>query len=408
VKIAFVSVHTCPMAELGQKDTGGMNVYLRETAKDLGRRGICVDVFTRVHNTTDPMIVPLGENARVIHLRAGEPDTPKDEIYGHLPEFTRALEEFVDTFDLDYDLAHSHYWLSGPPTLALCEPREIPAVASLHSLGKKQQLVHAAEPESEERLDIETRIVQSADRLVAASPDEQEQLVRLYCAEPDETRVVPCGYNEKIFYPRNQEAARKELGLQGPKIVLFVGRMTRLKGIDILLRAVAAMDGKQGVETVIIGGNQNDAELEHLQKLARELEIEARLRFQGAVPQSTLPLYYSAADVCVVPSYYETFGLVALEAMACGTPVVAARVGGLRATVADGKTGYLVPWHCPGPYAQRLETILGNDVLRASLGKAAVESVQGLTWSFAADNLLDVYGQMLGRKKELIQLIPCA
>ena len=175
-----------------------------------------------------------------------------------------------------------------------------------------------------------------------------------------------------------------------------------------LLKAAAAIEERDGLQVVIIGGAQNDAELARLQRLARDLRIESNLLWAGSVPQASLPLYYSAADVCVVPSYYETFGLVAVEAMACGTPVIAARVGGLKATIVDGKTGYLVPWHCPEPYAERLEMVLGNDILRASLARAAHESVQGLTWSNVADHLLDVYGLALGQSRIALELVPCA
>ena len=378
MKLAFLSVHTCPLTELGQRETGGMNVYLRETAREFGRRGICVDVYTRRHNAGEPMIVRLGENARVIHLGAGNGSEPKHTLFEHLPEFSRELHEFAETFDLEYDLAHSHYWLSGPVALGLKERWNVPAVASFHSLGKMQHLVQAGEPESKHRLPTESQVVREADRLIAGSPDERDQLLRLYQAPPERTHIVPCGFDHEMFRPLDPELARRQLGLNGSKIVLFVGRLTRLKGVDILLRAVAAIEERAGLQIVIIGGGREDSEVGMLRRLATDLGIERQLLFVGSVPQSTLPLYYSAADVCVVPSYYETFGLVAVEAMACGTPVVAARVGGLRATIVDGKTGYLVPWHCPEPYAERLETLLGNDLLRASLGKAALESVQGL------------------------------
>ncbi len=408
MRIAFVSVHTCPLAELGQNDTGGMNVYLRETARELGRRGICMDVYTRRHDPDEPMIVSLGENARVIHLAAGPPDEPKRALFDHLPEFAQNLYDFIETFGLEYDLAHGHYWLSGPMALGLKERLHIPAVSSFHSLGKVQQLVQAGETDSEHRIKTECRVVAEADWLIAGSPDEREQLVRHYQASPEKTHVVPCGFDHQMFRPMNKTEARRALGLDGSKIVLFVGRMTRLKGVDILLRAVAAMEEREGLKIVIIGGGQGDAEVSILRDLGLELGIEKHLLFLGSVPQENLPMYYSAADVCVVPSYYETFGLVAVEAMACGTPVVAARVGGLRATIADGKTGYLVPWHCPEPYAERLETILGNDVLRASFGKAALESVEGLTWPFVVDSLLDVYGEALGVPRWALQLVPCA
>ena len=398
MKVALVSVHTCPLAPLGQKDTGGMNVYLRETALEMGRRGICVDVFTRRHDPEEPAIVNLASNVRVIHIDAGHWEEPKEGLYRYLPDFQRRMEGFLDAEDLHYDVLHSHYWLSGPVALGLKQTRAIPVVATMHSLGEVQRRVRLAQ-DARERVATEMRIVHEVDQMVAGSPDEREQLLRLYDASPLNTHVVPCGYDSNLFYPRDKADSRTELNLTGSRIILFVGRMDRIKGVDIVLRAAADLEDRDGLQVVMIGGSTDDSEVGRLKTLARKLGIGRHLVFPGAVRQDILPGYYSAADVCIVPSYYETFGLVAVEAMACGTPVIAARVGGLQATIVDGRSGYLVPWHCPEPYAERLETILGNESLRAAFGKAARESVVNLTWSNAVDNLLDVYGLAMGQSK---------
>ena len=408
MRAAFVSVHGCPVARLGEKDTGGMNVFLRETAKELGRRGVGVDIYTRAHDPNDPQVVELGENARVIHLAAGPLSETKRSLHQRLPEFTKNLHEFVEANHLRYDLVHGHYWLSGPVALSLRGRWRVPLVASFHTLGMVQRLVRAGEPDSEHRIATEQAVVRSADRLVLASPQEREQLIRLYGADPDRAHVVPCGYDRDLFKPMEKARARRELGLHEDKIVLFVGRMERIKGLDVLLRAVAALEESESVRMVIVGGSEGDAELARLRRLAMELGVLDRLLFVGPVPQSTLPLYYNAADVCVAPSFYETFGMVALEAMACGTPVIAARVGGLQATIADGKTGFLVPWHCPEPYTERLEVILGNDLLRENLGRAARDSVGGLDWASVADRLLEVYDRALGGRLDALQSAGCA
>ena len=412
MKVAFVSVHTCPLAALGQKDTGGMNVYLRETALEMGRRGICVDIYTRRHDPEEAEVIPLLEggrltgNVRVIHVDAGAWDEPKERLYAYLPEFRRNMERFMDREGLRYDVLHSHYWLSGPVSLGLKESRGIPVVATMHSLGEVQRRVRLAQ-DARERVETERLIVHAADQVVAGSPDERDQLLRLYDAPVGTTTVVPCGYDDELFRPYDKQASRRDLGLTGSRIILFVGRMDRIKGIDIVLRASAALDNKDGLQIVMIGGAADDAEVGRMRRLARSLGIENNLLFPGAVRQDILPHYYSAADVCIVPSYYETFGLVAVEAMACGTPVIAARVGGLQATIMDGRTGYLVPWHCPEPYAERLETILGNDALRASFGRAALESVAELTWSNAVDKLVDVYRTAMGTPATSFHLAPC-
>ena len=409
MRIAFISVHGCPVARLGQKDAGGMNVFLREAAKELGRRGVCVDIFTRSHDPNDPPTIDLGGGARVIHLDAGPLEEAKKDLYGRIPAFTQSLLDYVAANPISYDLVHSHYWLSGPTALELGKRWGVPVVSSFHTLGEVQRLVRSGTGggDAEQRLATEHEIAAKADTLVTASPHEREQLIRLYRADPGKTHVVPCGFDRGVFKPIGRAEARRELGLHADKIILFVGRMEPIKGIDVLLRAAAAMEGGSDYRIVIIGGSEDDAEQQRLGAMARGLGIEKRLIFAGTVEQRRLPLYYSAADVCVAPSFYETFGLVPLEAMACGTPVIAARVGGLQATIIDGKTGYLVPWHCPEPYAERLDLMLGNDLLRESLGRAAYEAAQNWTWSMVADRLEEAYDQALGGTLHLMQAVLC-
>ncbi len=408
MRIAFISVHGCPLARLGERDTGGMNVFLREAARELGRRGVCVDIFTRAHDPNDPQIVSLGDNTRIFHLSAGSLDEEKRALYRWLPEFSDRLDDFVERQGLHYDLVHSHYWLSGPSAAALARRSNAPLVASFHTLGEVQRLVRAGVPDADERIVTEQATVDLAQTVIAASPQEREQLLRLYGSGPEKTQVVPCGYDPEVFRPMDRSAARRALSLNGAKMALFVGRMEPIKGIDVLLRAVAAMDDRAGVEIVVVGGNEADLELERLKAAASELGIRDAITFQPTVSQERLALYYNAADVCVVPSFYETFGLVALEAMACGTPVIAARVGGLEATIVDGETGYLVPWHCPEPYAERLETVLANDYLRERLGLAAWESVKGMTWPFVVDRLQEVYEDVMGSRAVELAVAGCA
>ena len=409
MRIAFISVHGCPVARLGQKDAGGMNVFLREAATELGRRGVCVDIFTRTHDPNDLTVIDLGAGARLIHLDAGPPDEAKKDLYRRLPTFTQALSDYVAANDLSYDLVHSHYWLSGPTALELGRRWNVPVVSSFHTLGEVQRLVRSGTGggDAEQRLVTEHEIAAEADTLVTASPHEREQLLRLYRADPGKTHVVPCGFDRDVFKPTGRAEARRKLGLEADKIILFVGRMEPIKGVDVLLRAAAAMEGGSDYRIVIIGGSDDDSEQQRLRAMAEGLGIAARLICAGTVDQRRLPLYYSAADVCVAPSFYETFGLVPLEAMACGTPVIAARVGGLQATIIDGKTGYLVPWHCPEPYAERLDLLLGNDLLRDSLGRAAYEAAQNWTWAMVADRLEEAYDQALGGTLRLMQAVLC-
>ncbi len=396
MRIAFISLHTCPSALPGARDAGGMNVLLRETAKELAARGACVDIFSRRHDVNDPQIIELAPGARVIHLEAGPIDEPKRQLFQHLPAFQRELELFARRENLRYDLVHGHYWLSGQAALSMRERSGIPAIVSFHTLAKVQQLVVAGEPDAPQRIEGEEAIVKARPLIIASSDAERDELLRLYGADPKLTHVVTPGFDPALFHPIDRAQARAELGFaDSDKLILFVGRMEPIKGLDVLLRAVASMENRKGLRIVVIGGEPEDEAVQHMHGMATELDIQDHLDFAGAVPQERLPLYYSAADVSVAPSFYETFGLVALESMACGTPVIAARVGGLQATIVDGQTGYLVPWHCPEPYAERLEVILGNPDLRRQFGQAALASVTDFTWPRIVDRLQAVYAQAL-------------
>ena len=303
MRIAFISVHGCPVARLGQKDAGGMNVFLREASKELGRRGVCVDIYTRSHDPNDPRTIDLGGGVRVIHLDAGPLGEAKKDLYHHLGAFTQALSDYVAANPVSYDLVHSHYWLSGPTALELGRRWNVPVVSSFHTLGEVQRLVRSGTGggDAEQRIATEHEIAAEATALVTASPHEREQLLRLYRADPGKTHVVPCGFDRDVFEPIDRAEARRELGLEADKIILFVGRMEPIKGIDVLLKAAAAMEGGADYRILIIGGSKDDTEQQRLREMATGLGIEGRLVFAGTVEQRRLPLYYSAADVCVAP-----------------------------------------------------------------------------------------------------------
>jgi D-inositol-3-phosphate glycosyltransferase len=266
-----------------------------------------------------------------------------------------------------------------------------------HTLGEVKNRHHLDEREPEYRIDGERLVAQGVDRVICASEGEKDMLVALYGVPASRVTVVPCGVDTEVFRPLNRIEARKRLGLpQRSPIVLFVGRIEPLKGIDVLLRAVSHIDGRLGV--LVIGGDGKDlARKAELATLAAELRIADKITFLDAVPHDDLPLYYNAADVCVVPSYYESFGLVAVEAMACGVPVIASRVGGLKETVQDGQTGYLVPWLCPEPFAERLELLLNNEPLRRSLGREARMAAERYRWSEVAARVEDVYHDLVSQ-----------
>jgi D-inositol-3-phosphate glycosyltransferase len=296
-----------------------------------------------------------------------------------------------------YDLVHSHYWLSGWVGQTLKTAWQVPHVIMFHTLGEAKNRHHLDEREPDYRIDGERMVAHGVDRVICASEGEKEMLGSLYSVPASRVTVVPCGVDTDVFRPLDRAGVRRELGFS-PKerIVLFVGRIEPLKGIDVLLRAVSNLD--QRFRVLVIGGDGKDvARKSELAALAAELRIADKVTFLEAVPHGELPLYYNAADICVVPSYYESFGLVAVEAMACGLPVIASRVGGLKDTVRDGQTGYLVPWLCPEPFAERLELLLNNDTLRRSLGLEARISAERYHWSEVAARVEDVYHELVSQ-----------
>jgi len=396
MRIAEISVHGCPLRPLGSKDTGGMNVYVRQLSQELGRIGVEVDVFARWHDPKEPEVVGIGEKARLIHIAAGEQeDVPKMDIYYYLPQFLSNIRRFMEREGIDYDLLHSHYWLSAWAAEQLKAELGVPHVATFHTLGAVKNRARPAEMEPELRLDSERKAIAAADRVIAFTAEERDDLISIYGANRDKVLIIPCGIDLGLFHPMDKQRARSELGLKDSKVLLFAGRIHPFKGIDILLRAVACLADSGGMRLLVVGGDSASAdEMAMLCSLAGELGIGDKATFMGTVEHGKMPLFYGAADVCVVPSYHESFGLVALEALACGTPVVASRVGGLATIIKDGETGYLIDELSDEAFAQRLELLLGDEELRRRMGAAAHSSVMKYAWPIVASQVLRVYEEL--------------
>ncbi len=387
LKIAMLSTHSCPLGKLGAKDTGGMSVYIVELARELGKRGHQVDVYTRVHDPRDEQITGLGNNARLIHLRAGKIGfVDKLAVYPLLPDFVRELESFRRQNDIHYDLIHSHYWLSGWAGRLLQKQWQVPHITMFHTVGAIKNALGIGDREPELRLRTEQNIMQNAQRIIVATEREKRDLSSHCNAAPERISVIPCGVNMDLFRPMDRELARQESGMSSAeKHILFVGRIEPLKGVDRLLTALAYLKDKLPVKLWIIGGDaRSQQEVERLKVLARELGVQASVAFLGLVKQAELPHYYSAADVCVIPSYYESFGLVLLESLACGTPVVATDVGAAKSIVRAGKTGYVVPDNSPRRLAQRLMQILAKPPASTESRNAMRASVARYSWAYVA------------------------
>jgi D-inositol-3-phosphate glycosyltransferase len=416
MRIAMLSFHTCPLATLGGKDTGGMNVYVRDLTRELGRRGIGVDVFTRSQDEHVPHVLhDLGFGNRIVHIPAG-PENPisKPELVVYLPNFVERIKDFAKQKDLQYDLIHSHYWLSGLAALELRSEWGAPIVQMFHTLAAMKNRV-ARTPEesaSELRLESEVRLLNEADRIVAATQAEMAQLQWLYRADTERITVVPPGVDTTRFYPIPKDEAVEFIGTPAKQcMLLYVGRIEPLKGIDTLMESMAIMKKKGFLDIfpvclAIIGGDpdvsdeQMSAEMERLQGIRESLGLDDMIMFLGRQDQDTLQYYYSAAEVVVVPSHYESFGMVALESMACGTPVVASETGGLAFLVKDGETGFHVPAADPDALAGRLIELMEDSELREKLGKQASEYAKGFTWSIVVDQILELYASVLAESRK--------
>ena len=391
-RVALISFHTCPLAAPGQGKAGGMNVYVRELSRQLGKMGQEADVFTRYHGEDCKGTVELGDGVRLVHLEGGPSQGKLDGLYSHLPSFLRQVERFAQGESLQYRVVHSHYWLSGWVGSRLAEAWKVPHVVTFHTLTHVKMQARVGERESPVRSRVERELMTDAQLIIASSPQERESIARLYDVPAARVEVVPCGVDLSLFKPLDVEESRKKLGLNGEKLIVCVGRVEPIKGMELLLRTAAIMELQDPFKVLVVGGESTgEGEVVRLKGLARELGIQSVTEFVGMVDQRLLPLYYSAADVCVVPSSYESFGLVALEALACGTPVVASRVGGLPTVVQHGRTGYLLPWRCPEPFADSLEVILSSKGLRSTMSRAARRRAEGMGWEKVAQETSRLY-----------------
>jgi D-inositol-3-phosphate glycosyltransferase len=410
-RIAMLSMHTSPLATLGGKETGGMNVYVRELSAELARCGIRVDVFTRAQN---PKLPRVDENsfgvklARTIYVPAG-PLAPvsKHALVNYVDEFAEGIRDFAAREGIRYDVWHAHYWLSGLAAKRLTEEYPAPIAQMFHTLGVMKNLVAlgARDRETERRVEEEVDLMRSVTRVIASTPRDKQQMVELYGAPEEKIVVIPPGVDTNLFRPIPNRRAREWVGSFDEKTVLFVGRIDPVKGIDTWFRAMRlVVDADPTLRTrmcvCLIGGDLDedidpDSEMARLEQLKDELGLGDLVTFLGSRAQTSLPFYYSAADVVVMPSRYESFGLAALEAMACGTPVVASDVGGLSYIVRDGETGFLAPEGDAQAFADCILDILQHPDLREQMGRRGVEVARDYAWQNIAQQIIALYREVL-------------
>lgn len=402
--LAMLSLHTSPLVQPGAGDSGGMNVYVRELACSLAQAGVAVDVFTRRWDDRLPEVVDVEPGLRVVHVPAGPANLGKDDLPAVVDEFTTGVLDRIRGGPVD--AIHANYWLSGLAGHRVKHELELPLVSTFHTLARVK--AETGDPEPQRRVEAETEVVACSDAITASCPAEADDLVAHYGADPARIELVPPGVEHAFFSPGDQGGARTALGIAGGRpVLLFVGRIQPLKGLDVAVRTLATVIRRHpDAMLVAVGGasgRDGDAEVQRVRALVDGLGLAEQVRFVAPQPHHALSTYYRAADVVVVPSRSESFGLVALEAAACGTPVVAAAVGGLRTLVEDGRTGYLVDGRDPADHAAAVEAVLADPAAASAMGAAAAHRAAGYTWSTTAARLRRLYADLTAR-----QLVDCA
>ncbi|MBD1842360.1 glycosyltransferase family 1 protein [Cyanobacteria bacterium FACHB-63] len=400
-QIALISVHGDPAIEIGKEEAGGQNVYVRQVGEALSRQGWQVDMFTRRSTADQPEIVQHSPHCRTIRLVAGPQEfIPRDDLFGYLPEFVKQFQQFQTESGYQYPLVHTNYWLSSWVGMTLKKLQGSKQIHTYHSLGAvKYQAVSAIPMIAKTRLATEKQCLETAERIVATSPQEQEHM-RSLVSQHGNIDIIPCGTDIERFGRISRAEARQALGLnQDDKIVLYVGRFDRRKGIETAVRAVGRLQ-HENLKLIIGGGSrpgQSDGlERDRIEGIVHELGLQDITLFPGRLGMENLHLYYAAADVSVVPSHYEPFGLVAIEAMASGTPVVASDVGGLQFTVIPEETGLLAPPKDDAAFAQAIDRILADPAYCHQLGRAGRDRVEEMfSWDGVASQLGKLYQQVL-------------
>lgn len=405
-RIALISEHASPLATLGGKDCGGQNVYVGQVARHLAQRGYAVDVFTRRDEAMLPLTQSWARGVRIVHVPAGPARfVSKEQLLPYMPAFARCVEQFIRAHKLQYELVHANFFMSGWVARELKRTLGLPFAITFHALGRVRRLHQGDRDEFPfDRLAIEDAIIRDADRIIAECPQDEEDLICLYGADPARIRIVPCGFDRAEFWPIRKSVARTALGLPADAPVLLqLGRMVARKGVDNAIEALAVLRMRHSIPaTLLVVGGESDTpderatpELARLRALANTLGIAPHVHFVGRRRGRALRYYYSAADLFISTPWYEPFGITPVEAMACGTPVIGSNVGGIKFTVRDGETGYLVPPKNPPAVAERIVHLYRHPELFDVFRRQAIQRANDLfTWDKVASALQTVFADM--------------
>jgi D-inositol-3-phosphate glycosyltransferase len=410
-RIALISEHASPLASLGGVDTGGQNVYVAQLAKHLAIQGYLVDVFTRKDNEELEDVINWVPGVRVINVNAGPAaSVVKEELLPYMDEFKDNMVAFIINQHVHYSLIHANFFMSAYVAMGIKKELDIPFIVTFHALGHVRKIHQAGEDKfPAERLLIEKQAVQEADHIIAECPQDMEDLITYYNAAENKISIIPCGFSSKEFYPVGKATARRILGLpQDEQIILQLGRMVPRKGVDNVIRALSNLKNtKKPVKLLIVGGesenlNEDDCpEFARLMSVAREHNVVDSIIFTGRKDRHLLKFYYSAADLFITTPWYEPFGITPLEAMACGTPVIGANVGGIKYSVLDGETGLLVNPHDPEMLADKISKVIDNDTLLNRMGENAIYRVNThFTWAKVATKVINLYAMLIPAAKE--------
>lgn len=416
-RIAFISDHASPLACIGTVDTGGQNVYVAQLAKYLARQGYLVDVYTRRDNAEIDETVNCEKGLRVIHIKAGpEFNIAKEEMLQFMPEFQDNMIRFIVCNHLHYELIHANFFMSGLVACDIKKELDIPFVITFHALGRIRRIYQAEKDKfPEERIGIEEMIIREANHIIAECPQDKDDLIAHYRASPRKISIVPCGFSSSEFYPIEKSVARSILGLpQDQYILLQLGRMVERKGIDNVIKSMAYLKSvsDKNFRLIIVGGDSERMEdsscneYKRLLTIARRLKVADKIEFAGRRDRDKLKFYYNAADLFITTPWYEPFGITPLEAMACGTPVVGANVGGIKFSVKDGITGGLVPPRQPKKLAKKIQDIIGDQAILNAMGLNAIKHVNTwFTWARIAEQMHELYQYVLSNGRQTGKLV---
>lgn len=393
-KIAFVSMHVCPLGKLGEDKVGGMNVYIMNLAAALADIDNDIDIFTRKHDLNDPVIVKISEKIRIIHLDAGPIMDDNNDLYNFMDEFTNNIIKFNSLEQIKYNIIHSHYWLSGPVANVLSDKWEIPNVITFHTLSAIKLKASSSIVEHDKRYEVEKDSMSKVDSIIVSTKSELEDIRKLYGILDEKIKVIPPGVNLELFRPMNKIESKKSLGLYDNNVILYVGRIDPIKGLYTLLDSVFNLNDSYNIKLIIVGGELNKSQdLINLQNYTVDKNKSHIVDFVGIVDQSNLPIYYNAADLFLLTSYYESFGLSVLESLSCGTPAIVSDVGGLSNLIDNGVNGYLVNDISPKSFKTYIEYFFKN----INIKKSSIEcrkKAEYYQWSKSGRSMFNLYKEI--------------